>query len=151
RLYDTAGLRDTDDIVEQEGIRRTRLSMAQAHLVLLLSDAAAPDWPGLNGSYGGPVIRGRTDADVAEPHGTRSAEEATIAGASGLGMAGLLEVSGRHLPELEGGGALAPRTRQRQIQDLADARTHSQAAIQADGHGLDIRAEHLRLAGKSLG
>ncbi|OJU86366.1 MAG: tRNA uridine-5-carboxymethylaminomethyl(34) synthesis GTPase MnmE, partial [Shinella sp. 65-6] len=47
RLYDTAGLRETEDIVEQEGIRRTWLSMAEAHLVLLLSDDPDTDWNAL--------------------------------------------------------------------------------------------------------
>lgn len=151
RLYDTAGLRDTDDIVEQEGIRRTRLSMAEAHLVLLLSDEADPDWSVLDGSYGGPVIRVRTKSDVAEPHWPRRDGDVTISVSSGQGIADLLEVIGRHLPELETGSALALPTRQRHIQNLTDARAHILLAVQADGHGLDIQAEHLRLAGQALG
>ncbi len=41
RLVDTAGLRDTGDIVEQEGMRISRDLVAQADLVLLVVDAAA--------------------------------------------------------------------------------------------------------------
>ncbi len=41
RLVDTAGLRDTGDIVEQEGVRISRDLVAQADLVLLVVDAAA--------------------------------------------------------------------------------------------------------------
>ncbi len=40
RLVDTAGLRDTGDIVEQEGVRISRDLVAQADLVLLVVDAA---------------------------------------------------------------------------------------------------------------
>lgn len=43
RLTDTAGVRDeTDDVVEQEGIRRSALLRQQADLVLALFDASAP-------------------------------------------------------------------------------------------------------------
>jgi tRNA modification GTPase len=41
RLVDTAGLRETGDIVEQEGVRISRDLVAQADLVLLVVDAAA--------------------------------------------------------------------------------------------------------------
>ncbi|MEG6506460.1 tRNA uridine-5-carboxymethylaminomethyl(34) synthesis GTPase MnmE [Nitratidesulfovibrio sp. 1201_IL3209] len=41
RLVDTAGLRDTGDIVEREGVRISRDLVAQADLVLLVVDAAA--------------------------------------------------------------------------------------------------------------
>jgi tRNA modification GTPase len=38
-LADTAGLRDTDDAVEREGMRRTRAELARADAVLLVTDA----------------------------------------------------------------------------------------------------------------
>lgn len=41
RVMDTAGLRETDDAVEQIGVARTRESLASADLVLLVLDAAA--------------------------------------------------------------------------------------------------------------
>lgn len=40
RLVDTAGLRDTEDLIEQEGVRRTREAMAKADLILLILDAS---------------------------------------------------------------------------------------------------------------
>ena len=42
RLIDTAGIRDTEERVEQEGIRRSRLAMERADLILLLLDASRP-------------------------------------------------------------------------------------------------------------
>ena len=41
-LADTAGLRDSEDVVEGEGIRRARAELARADLVLQVVDAAAP-------------------------------------------------------------------------------------------------------------
>ena len=40
-LIDTAGIRDSLDPVEQEGVRRARARAAEADLVLWLSDAAS--------------------------------------------------------------------------------------------------------------
>ena len=42
RLLDTAGIRDTTDLVEQEGVRRSRLAQEQADLVLVMLDGSAP-------------------------------------------------------------------------------------------------------------
>jgi len=41
RLYDTAGLRRSDDPVEEEGIRRTRQVVENAHIVLYVLDGEA--------------------------------------------------------------------------------------------------------------
>lgn len=42
RLIDTAGIRDTEEIVEKEGIRRSQIAMEQADAILLLLDASRP-------------------------------------------------------------------------------------------------------------
>ena len=42
RLLDTAGLRDTADLVEQEGVRRSRAAMEQADLLIVLLDGSSP-------------------------------------------------------------------------------------------------------------
>lgn len=39
RLTDTAGIRETEETIEQEGIRRTKRAMTQADLVLFVADA----------------------------------------------------------------------------------------------------------------
>lgn len=42
RILDTAGVRQTEDPVEQEGVRRTRAAMEQAELLLMLVDGSLP-------------------------------------------------------------------------------------------------------------
>jgi tRNA modification GTPase len=43
RLYDTAGLRESDDHIEKEGIRRTHNLLEQADLILLMLDGTEHD------------------------------------------------------------------------------------------------------------
>ncbi|THJ21152.1 MAG: tRNA uridine-5-carboxymethylaminomethyl(34) synthesis GTPase MnmE [Nitrospira sp. CG24E] len=42
RLIDTAGMRDTDDLVEQEGIKRARAAQGEADLLLVVLDGTVP-------------------------------------------------------------------------------------------------------------
>jgi tRNA modification GTPase len=42
RLVDTAGVRDTDDLVEQEGIKRARAAQDEADLLLIVMDGSEP-------------------------------------------------------------------------------------------------------------
>ncbi|MGQ3293201.1 MAG: tRNA uridine-5-carboxymethylaminomethyl(34) synthesis GTPase MnmE, partial [Shinella sp.] len=150
-LYDTAGLRETDDVVEREGIRRTHVSMSQAHLILLLSEEPGADWPVLNETYGGPVIRVGTKADKVDPSWPQGGADVMISVKSGDGIPDLLSAIGRYLPDLETGSALALPTRQRHVANLAEARKQIQFALASGAEGLDIRAEYLRLAGHALG
>lgn len=45
RLSDTAGIRQTDETIEQEGIRRTKKAMEESDLILLVVDAAQCEKP----------------------------------------------------------------------------------------------------------
>ncbi|MGO7888561.1 GTPase, partial [Rhizobium ruizarguesonis] len=44
-LYDTAGLREADDRFEMEGVRRARIALRDADLVLMLVDMTDPQIP----------------------------------------------------------------------------------------------------------
>ena len=39
KLMDTAGIRSTDEVIEQEGIRRSKIAMEEADLILIIFDA----------------------------------------------------------------------------------------------------------------
>ena len=58
-LLDTAGIRDSDDPVEQEGVRRARERGAAADLVLWVVDAREPVAEGAGGSSAGPLAEAR--------------------------------------------------------------------------------------------
>ncbi len=151
RLHDTAGLRETDDVVEREGIRRTHRSIDSAHLVLLLSSDAEVDWRSLAGSHTGPIIRVLTKTDTREASWPRGSADVMISIKSGQGMTELLDAVRAFLPDLESGGALSLPTRERHFANLQEARRHIQHALDGELAGLDIQAEHLRLASQALG
>lgn len=151
RLYDTAGLRETDDVVEREGIRRTELSMAGAHLILLLSDASTADYPASLADHPAPIIRVRTKADLSTTSWRDADADVMISVKTGEGVAVLLDLIVGHLPKIEAGAAMSLPTRQRHAANLQSAREHILSALDARSSGLDIQAEHLRLAGQALG
>lgn len=151
RLHDTAGLRDTDDIVEREGIRRTQRSIAEAHLVLLLSSDGDIDWLSLANGYTGPVLRILTKSDERNATWPTGGADVMISVKSGEGIAVLLDAVGGFLPNLESGQALSLPTRERHFANLRDALGHIGSAMEAEPMGLDIQAEYLRLAGHALG
>jgi tRNA modification GTPase len=119
-LHDTAGLRDTDDVVEREGIRRTHQSIDHAHLLLLLSSDPTQDWQELSGAFAGPIIRVRTKADLSESDLETNADVA-ISVRTGDGVGDLLALIGAQLPDIESGGALAFPTRQRHFSAVESA------------------------------
>ena len=66
-LADTAGLRDTHDVVEREGVRRAEAELKAADIVLWVVDATDPD-PGAPPKTEVPVIRIDNKIDLADDH-----------------------------------------------------------------------------------
>jgi len=172
-VIDTAGIRETADPVEQEGVRRARARAAEADLVLWLVDArdeknlekgleqgAAPAW----------VVRTKIDLDAVGSDAAVLGIDALNPGqpAAVLGQARRhtdFEISasrGDGIQELivaliafaqnyfgAGEGGLISRERQRKLlQETAVSLQRSLSAIQ---EGEELAAEDLRMAARSLG
>lgn len=163
-VIDTAGLRDTDDAVEREGIRRAWAAVEKAEAILYVVDDREPDTvadqallarlpPGLPRL----LIRNKCDLSGASPQkrvGERGIE-LSLSAASGAG----LELLGAELRALAGWSATATdkqtrfTARTRHVVALAAAGAHADQAH----HGLSHRApaetiaEELRLAQQQLG
>lgn len=141
-LVDTAGLRETDDLVEAEGVRRARARAEGSDLVLWLSDdgtAPPTDMPA--------PLRVRTKADVTGAEGEE--DEIVISAQTGAGINTLIAEMERRLGEM-GGGEPALVTRERQRHALSDALYELDAALAIQTHDEDLMAEHLRLAARAL-
>ncbi len=160
-VIDTAGVREADDPVEQEGVRRARARAAEADLVLWLSDAeheritpregTAPIW----------LVRNKIDLDAAgSSAATRSCgvnrqgqsePMFAISASRGDGLAELVSALVGFAQEFFGAteDALISRIRQRELlQGTAASLERSLAVI---GEGEELAAEDLRAAAYSLG
>lgn len=151
-VIDTAGIRETADPVEQEGVRRARARAADADLVLWLTDS--PDTPVQHGAET-PVWTVRNKIDLHAPgrpmaqSGAQSGFEISARRGDGLPdlIAALVEFAQAYFGGGEGG--LIGRTRQRKLlQETADALGRS---IEVVGEGEELAAEELRTAAHSLG
>ena len=137
-LVDTAGLRETADEVELEGVARARKGAAGADLVLLVSDGEArcEDF----GGAGPEQIRVRNKIDLP---GRRHREGLLVSARSGEGMAELRRELHRRirrpLENLEGGIAINSR----QADALGAAREH---LLFGAGEERELVAEEIRLA-----
>lgn len=148
KLYDTAGLRETDEIVEREGIRRALKTVADADIVLSLAeigDQAQREFPGFSGR----VIRIGTKSDL---HPDAENEyELRISSTTGDGLGALHKLLSEDLRVRAGSLSLALPSRMRHRELLADSLKALTAALGSASAGLDLRAEHLRQSANSLG
>ncbi|HMR30757.1 MAG TPA: tRNA uridine-5-carboxymethylaminomethyl(34) synthesis GTPase MnmE [Geminicoccus sp.] len=143
-LLDTAGLRDTTDPVEAEGVARARRRAATADLRLLL---IAPGEPVPEPDDGSLVVRSKADLAV----GPAGSGPLAISALTGTGIEALLdEVAGR-LRAIAGEGTAAV-TRERHRLALMDA-TAALERFLAGRRDLELAllGEELRLAVEAIG
>lgn len=160
RLSDTAGLRDADDPIEREGIRRARAALGDAELVLyLIDDAAGPDAADLDELARLPatarilVLRNKADLSGRAPGGCEPVAghpALRICARSGAGLdvlkTAILQIAG--LGERE-----APYSaRARHLEALSRTQAElSRVRDQLHGSHPELAAESLRLAHEALG
>lgn len=150
-LVDTAGLRDTDDPIEREGVARARRRAEGADLVLLLSSSDAPA-ESAGGALAAPTLQVHTKADLATA-GTRDAGDHTlsISAQTGAGLDALLAaIQQRATASVGAGDALITRERHRTAFTDTAAALARALVLGVDGPP-ELVAEDLRLAARALG
>jgi tRNA modification GTPase len=161
-ILDTAGLRDSDDAVEQEGVRRAWAEIAAADRILLVHDASQPvdaEEQALREqlTQAGPpitVVLNKVDLLSQPPLSQLNATPPLIA---------LSAHSGEGLPQLrahlkdcvgyEAGGEGQFMARRRHLDALSEARDHLQQGLAQwqDNAAGELLAEELRQAQNALG
>jgi tRNA modification GTPase len=149
RFSDTAGLRETDDIVEREGVRRARLAVSTADLVLLMHpvDSVAEQTPEILGPS--PLVTIGTKRDLPHDQFVASGYDLTISTATGEGLAELRSLILHHAQAAWASIGALGAGRLRHLAHLERASNFLQEAL--SGTELDLRAEGLRLAAEALG
>lgn len=162
-LADTAGLRDTEDMVEREGVRRARAELAEADLVLWVVDVNDPE-PGPAPDTAVPVLRVENKIDLktrAREYETgsttshssvRSPETVALSALTGEGMDRLdRAVSDRFVGAESSAGEFTARARH--VEQIERALSHLNAArdvLDQTASG-ELAAEELRRAAEALG
>ncbi len=162
-LLDTAGLRDSTDSIETEGVRRARAAMAQADRVLFLVDAAldpqassfAAERARLPGHVPVTLVYNKTDLLKAGGHGAPSIEGVTTLSLSARTGTGLEELRS-HLLETAGyrpqnSGIVSARRRHLEALEATAAHLALAEAQAREAGAAELVAEELRNAQRALG
>lgn len=161
-LVDTAGLRETSDVIEQQGIARTHAAARQAGLVLLVLDSrqgmTAADQDILNNlPQELPVLTIYNKIDLsAEIPRIAENEYGMVIYLSAKNGEGIDLLKNALLQAIGWQGNIAGEglymARQRHLQALASASQHLQTAatLLDEGNTLELLAEELRLAQQAL-
>jgi len=167
RLVDTAGLRHTDDIIEQQGITRALNEVDKAEYVLLLIDATKTPlqdithwdtiWPSMTQPCPAPekiiLVRNKVDltGEVAGMQTCALGPVLQISAQTGEGISALIH----HLKQLvlppATEGIFMGRRRHLDALQLAQQRINQGITQLQEYHAAELLAEELRLAQESLG
>ncbi|WP_027574113.1 tRNA uridine-5-carboxymethylaminomethyl(34) synthesis GTPase MnmE [Bradyrhizobium sp. WSM1743] len=160
-VIDTAGIRETDDPVEQEGVRRARARADGADLVLWLVESGQAVDPGALrslrksgdgvASSGGSVWIVRNKIDLGAIGGAALQGEFGISASQGDGIPELVDALVKFAAEFFGTteGALVTRARQREL--LRQASDSLRRSLELVEDGEELAAEELRAAAFALG
>ena len=160
-LLDTAGIRDSADPVEQEGVRRARERASEADLVLWVYDAEEPPSRSRATTFAAPVvwyIQNKIDLMPPEVRAERKTDTEFklsnivfyLSAITGLGLAGFLTKLAAHA-ESYFGSELALLSRERHRKLLTEARTALDRVLGEGAKTEELVAEELRSASHALG
>jgi tRNA modification GTPase len=157
-VVDTAGIRETGDAVEIEGVRRARRALQAADVALLVIDPQQPLVPqkALEKEVpsGAACIRVYNKIDLAEihPHTGSTGQSVHLSAKSGAGINLLTDMVRKVAGVTEvGEGNFSARTRH--LEALHSAREHIEegSRLLTASSAAEMFAEELRLAQKALG
>ncbi|MFK7816582.1 MAG: tRNA uridine-5-carboxymethylaminomethyl(34) synthesis GTPase MnmE [Gammaproteobacteria bacterium] len=157
RLVDTAGLRETKDIVEAKGIERAQQALAQADLILWLTDVDNED------SQMAPkeidankIVTVHNKIDLQDASHRNDNENIYISAKNQIGIDDLIEQLGLRLMGdnvLSENGDTPFLARNRHVIALQNAQQNLRSAQQrlSNSNELELAAEDLRIAQQNLG
>jgi tRNA modification GTPase len=146
QVADTAGLRETGDAIEAEGVRRALAQAGASDLVLLLRDGTAPytDYPGVTPDL---LVWNKSDLP-----GFQKREGISLSLKSGAGLTDLIAALTAMVAErLETKDQMPALTRPRHRAALTQALQSLRHALTAPAGRPELFAEDLRLALRALG
>ena len=145
-LVDTAGIRDSIDPIEQEGVARARRRARSADLTLWLDDGAGVEPP----SVGGSTLGVRTKIDLEEATLAQAASKFAISAKTGAGVDRLLDALADLAEERMSSREPALLTVERHRRAFQDARHALASTLEPDAAEPELIAEDLRRAAAAM-
>ncbi len=141
-LYDTAGLRETEEVVEREGIRRARAKADEADLRIWLVDAGRPDVPD-DMREGDLLVFSKADLVRGV---SRETPAYVVSTTTGQGIGELVEAIEQRVTEALSGQTFPAATRERHRERLLAARDYLEEALASRLRVPELTAENVRMA-----
>ncbi|WCK01994.1 tRNA uridine-5-carboxymethylaminomethyl(34) synthesis GTPase MnmE [Agrobacterium tumefaciens] len=150
RVFDTAGIRETQDVVEQEGVRRAVLTAKTADLILLLQDNDSIPKQSIDSFDNQSFLRVRTKTAL-RVRESDNKFDLSVSAKEGLGLDELRAALKREIEKRVGSGQTLVPARARHKKRLEETLNYVSDALDSETLDLAIRSEYLRLAATSLG
>ncbi|CAN7350755.1 tRNA uridine-5-carboxymethylaminomethyl(34) synthesis GTPase MnmE [Rhizobium sp. LjRoot30] len=150
RFYDTAGLRSTEDRIEQIGIDRARIKIEEADIILYLDEIGNDSLSKQKFGTDAKILHIGTQADRYPEDTAAEGYDLRISAASGQGLPELRRMLLSDIGFIDQKTAFSMPARERQRQNLRNMLEDLSLALVKTGESLDIRAEYLRRASQSL-
>ncbi|MFB7145464.1 tRNA uridine-5-carboxymethylaminomethyl(34) synthesis GTPase MnmE [Agrobacterium deltaense] len=150
RIFDTAGIRETQDIVELEGVRRAVLTAETADLILLLQDNDSFPKQNFESFKNQSYLRVRTKTALHSPV-LDDGFDLSISAKEGIGLSELRSMLRQEIEKRVGAGQTLVPARARHKKRLEETLNYVSDALDSETLDLAIRSEYLRLAATSLG
>jgi tRNA modification GTPase len=142
-LYDTAGLRETEEVIEREGIRRARQRAAEADLRIWVIDSQNPSEPRpdllMPGDF---VVYNKMDSGSV----SRETPQFNISTGTGAGIDAFIKALEAHVENALSLHTFPAATRDRHRARLAEAHGHVLHALNSRLHVPELTAEDIRMA-----
>ena len=150
RIFDTAGIRETQDVVEQEGVRRAVLTAETADLILILQDNDSKPKQSIGSFDNQRSLRVRTKTSL-RSRASDDDFDLSISAKEGIGLDKLRKALKREIEKRVGAGQTLVPARARHKKRLEETLNYVSDALDSETLDLAIRSEYLRLAATSLG
>jgi tRNA modification GTPase len=145
-IVDTAGLRESVDLIEQEGVSRARARAQDADLVLWL---VPPDGAGTDAPIARRVLKVGTKVDL---NRNRHDCDLLVSAATGEGLPDLIDRLQKEAEEaMSQGDAILTRERHRKALERAHACLVNGRELLVTAGPLELAAEEVRLASRAVG
>ncbi|WP_188348430.1 tRNA uridine-5-carboxymethylaminomethyl(34) synthesis GTPase MnmE [Agrobacterium tumefaciens] len=150
RIFDTAGIRETQDVVEKEGVRRAVLTAETADLILILQDNDSTPKQSIISLENARHLHLRTKTAISSST-VDAVFDLAISAREGVGLDELrLLIKGEIESRVGVAQTLVP-ARARHKKRLEETLNYVSDALNSETMDLAIRSEYLRLAATSLG